>query len=451
VRAHLTARQRRRRRLYPLVLALVAASATVAIPVIASAGDPLVEGPSIQPWTGVIENGSNVFDASPQEAPGETWAVSPGGHIYRFTDATGWSQMQAPTDAEGKPVANLVAAGGQLEARATPDGAVALLADQRLYLRDPGGQFHVAVGVSAAGPGAIGPEPGHADDGKPAAIGRARALPEGASEPAAPVRGIASLAALAAKVASASAPEVEPGASAPSEEVEPGAAAPSEEAEGQASTETPEGGVRTPTYQPEAEPSEVAAPEGPDYDVESSAGEDATDPGAPPEEEGAGITAAPVAPEEPAPDAEEPVGDGPPLEPGEQLYDATPLLAALSEGGKAGAFVVPSAGTGAVRDAVLHFDGTGWSREPICLGTAPACTTPPAGFVVLGIDATSAGTLRTAPADQLRPGLAAQRGPAARRHRRGRLGGREPDGRGLRHDRDDLLRHRLGQGDRHLV
>jgi len=56
------------------------------------------------------------------------------------------------------------------------------------------------------------------------------------------------------------------------------------------------------------------------------------------------------------------------LEAGECLFGATraPLVAALEESpGHAGALVVPVSETGNVEDGVLHWDGSGWTREPI--------------------------------------------------------------------------------------
>jgi hypothetical protein len=76
-------------------------------------------------------------------------------------------------------------------------------------------------------------------------------------------------------------------------------------------------------------------------------------------------------------------GEGP--QPGEGLFgiNSPPLLAALREaGGKAGAFVVPSAS--GPQGAVLHWDGTSWDRETI--------EVPPSGatqFEVLAISASS--------------------------------------------------------------
>jgi hypothetical protein len=72
---------------------------------------------------------------------------------------------------------------------------------------------------------------------------------------------------------------------------------------------------------------------------------------------------------------------------GETLFGTTspPLVAALEEGGGAGAFVVPS-GAGGIDGAVLHWNGTDWTRESI--------EVPAAGseqFEVLAISASSPG------------------------------------------------------------
>jgi len=81
-------------------------------------------------------------------------------------------------------------------------------------------------------------------------------------------------------------------------------------------------------------------------------------------------------------------GDPSPLLFGDQLFGfANPdetgrLLAATDEaGGKTGAFVVPGA-----RVSVLHYDGSGWSEEPICVEVAPVCAAP-AAMQVEAIDA----------------------------------------------------------------
>jgi hypothetical protein len=76
------------------------------------------------------------------------------------------------------------------------------------------------------------------------------------------------------------------------------------------------------------------------------------------------------------------------LSSGEQLFSPSraPLLAAVDEGGHAGAFVVPVRGSSTgVEDGVLHWDGKAWTRETI--EDLPA---PSDGFRVLAIGASSA-------------------------------------------------------------
>ena len=67
------------------------------------------------------------------------------------------------------------------------------------------------------------------------------------------------------------------------------------------------------------------------------------------------------------------------------------LLVPVEEpGGETGVFDVPAVESGTRQEAVLDFDGTEWSREPICVGfePGPECTTPSGtGFRVLAIDA----------------------------------------------------------------
>jgi hypothetical protein len=64
------------------------------------------------------------------------------------------------------------------------------------------------------------------------------------------------------------------------------------------------------------------------------------------------------------------------------------LLAPVEEtGGSTGFFDVPAVATR--QEAVLHYDGAEWAREPICIGfeAGPACTKPPSAFRALAIDA----------------------------------------------------------------
>jgi hypothetical protein len=66
------------------------------------------------------------------------------------------------------------------------------------------------------------------------------------------------------------------------------------------------------------------------------------------------------------------------------------LLAPVEEpDGVTGAFDVPAAQPPAREEAVLAFDGSGWAREPICVGfePGPECAGPPGAFHVLAIDA----------------------------------------------------------------
>lgn len=84
----------------------------------------------------------------------------------------------------------------------------------------------------------------------------------------------------------------------------------------------------------------------------------------------------------------------PALRAGESLYGTTAgsgvLDVAVEERGRTGVLLVPAVGNGGVQTGVLHYDGTAWSREPICLGTTPTpCTVPASGFRVLAIDAAS--------------------------------------------------------------
>jgi hypothetical protein len=79
------------------------------------------------------------------------------------------------------------------------------------------------------------------------------------------------------------------------------------------------------------------------------------------------------------------------LKVGESLYSEqrAPLVAAIDEGGKAGALVVPvNASAVGVEDGVLHWDGSHWKREPIEI---PAKSKAEGGFRVLGLGASSAG------------------------------------------------------------
>jgi hypothetical protein len=94
-------------------------------------------------------------------------------------------------------------------------------------------------------------------------------------------------------------------------------------------------------------------------------------------------------------DADPPSAANAVLEPGESLYgaDRNPLATAIDEpSGKTGALIVPMlTSQSGEQDGVLHFDGSRWSREPICLQPAQAdpCEAPRAGFKVVAIAASS--------------------------------------------------------------
>ena len=87
--------------------------------------------------------------ASPQEAPGEVWALARGrAKIVRYTDSTGWETMPGPFGPGEQPIGELEFAPGALAGRSTPAGGVAILAqtesEQMLIVRDPGGRLHAA-------------------------------------------------------------------------------------------------------------------------------------------------------------------------------------------------------------------------------------------------------------------------------------------------------------------
>ena len=84
---------------------------------------------------------------------------------------------------------------------------------------------------------------------------------------------------------------------------------------------------------------------------------------------------------------------GPAQLPGELLFaEGSALVAAVEEAsGRTGAFVVPPKTETTSQTAVLHFDGSGWSREAICLGAFPACSLPSSNLRVLAIDASGPG------------------------------------------------------------
>ena len=95
----------------------------------------------------------NFLGASPQEAPGETWAVAKGGRtLARYTDAGGWETVPAPSAASGGPGLELSLAFGASAGRTTPRGGIAVAAETEvegekvevLVVRDPGGVLREA-------------------------------------------------------------------------------------------------------------------------------------------------------------------------------------------------------------------------------------------------------------------------------------------------------------------
>ncbi len=274
------ARVRRRRRLTAPLLLAVAAALFALGHTTRGTGAEAPGTPSAQPWLGVVgygpghDHGPTLLGAAPDEAAGEIWSAG-NDHVFRYTDAGGWTSVDAPLDADGKPYDHLTPAAGPLAGRVSPDGGVALLANDTLLVRDPGGRFHAASPADTLPPGTV---------------------PSSTTDPA-----------TTATPGTTSAP---------------------------GSTGTP---------------ASTSAP-------------------------GSGTT--------PADTATAPLHDG------EKLYASdAPLIAPLAQDGHAGAFVVPTAGDDGRRDAVLRFDGTAWTREPICLGTAPACDTPSTTFEVEAIAA----------------------------------------------------------------
>ncbi|HEY4779816.1 MAG TPA: hypothetical protein VIH47_09515, partial [Solirubrobacterales bacterium] len=99
--------------------------------------------------------------ASPQEAPGEVWAIARGGTtLAHYSDAGGWETVPAPVDAEGQPIAGLEFAAGAAAGRTTPRGGIVAAAtageeQPLLVVRDPGGPLRAAPEPPSA---VLGPE-----------------------------------------------------------------------------------------------------------------------------------------------------------------------------------------------------------------------------------------------------------------------------------------------------
>jgi hypothetical protein len=298
------------RRLLVLLVLLSGLGFAVAVtrpaPVRAEGGGALVAEPILSASAaGVTE----LFGASPVEAPGEVWGVGKrqeeAQDIVRYSDEGGWELFPEPVDTKGKPVTALKIPEAASAGRTTPEGGVV-----------------IAAIVSAESPLAVEP---------PATSESAPPEPPSTSE--------------SAPLESPVVPESEPLESEPS------------------------------TPQPPS-PAESSTPE----EVKALLLRD----------RGGQFRA--VAPSKGV------------LEEGEELFQYTepahPIsvqFAAVDETtGKTGAFVVPHVGEGGLNTAVLHYDGTEWSREAICVGTTvecemstlPAKAKPRAGFKVIAIDAT---------------------------------------------------------------
>jgi hypothetical protein len=132
-----------------LVLLGVAVIATRPASVLAEGGGPLVAEPVLP---GAASGVTELFGASPAEAPGEVWGVGKrgGSHtpaIVRYTEAGGWEPQPEPVDEEGNPVTELEIPEGSTVGRTTPAGGVVVAAtlgregEQTLLLRNPEAGF----------------------------------------------------------------------------------------------------------------------------------------------------------------------------------------------------------------------------------------------------------------------------------------------------------------------
>jgi Transglycosylase SLT domain len=84
-----------------------------------------------------------------------------------------------------------------------------------------------------------------------------------------------------------------------------------------------------------------------------------------------------------------PSGAGKVLEASEKLFSASPLSAAIEEGGHTGALIVPAVTSGVT--GIVHYDGAQWTRERICTQyVGGICSDNAAGLKALAIAAGSA-------------------------------------------------------------
>jgi len=95
----------------------------------------------------------NFLGASPQEAPGEAWAVATGAKtLARYSDASGWETLPPPIAAGGGPASEPLLAFGASAGRTTPRGGVVVAGESEsegeklevLVVRNPGGVLQEA-------------------------------------------------------------------------------------------------------------------------------------------------------------------------------------------------------------------------------------------------------------------------------------------------------------------
>jgi hypothetical protein len=134
-----------------VLLALLGAAVIATRPasVRAEGGGPLVAEPVLP---GAASGVTELFGASPAEAPGEVWGVGKRGGsqtpaIVRYTEAGGWEPQPEPVDEEGNPVTELEIPEGSTIGRTTPAGGVVVAAtlgregEEVLLTRNPGASF----------------------------------------------------------------------------------------------------------------------------------------------------------------------------------------------------------------------------------------------------------------------------------------------------------------------
>jgi hypothetical protein len=110
------------------------------------------------------------------------------------------------------------------------------------------------------------------------------------------------------------------------------------------------------------------------------------------------------------------------LHPGEELYPSgNPLIAALDEpGGHTGVLIAPNPPATEGEDegpTILHYDGSSWSREPLCASVqADLCSAPPSSLTELALSASSAQNAWLLASTPTQPVILFQRQVAADGH-----------------------------------